>query len=79
MVLRVRTERLRAFHKRGFYRCKETYFDTGRIRRAIFVLWRQWVRGELLAEAEVVAEARKAGLHVASGRQHWWEVQAAEQ
>lgn len=79
MVLRVRTERLRAFHKRGFYRCKETYFDTGRIRRAIFVLWRQWVRGELLAEAEVVAEARKDGLHVASGRQHWWEVQAAEQ
>ena len=39
-------------------------------------MWRQWVRGELLAEASVMEEARKMGLHVSSAHKPWWEAAA---
>ena len=76
MLLRVRTDRLRSFYKRNYFRHRATYIDANRYRRCIFVLWRQWVRGELLAEAHIVQQAREAGLHVASAKRLWWEAQA---
>jgi hypothetical protein len=75
LLLHQRAERLRAFYKRGYARCRRgSYYDSGRVRRAVFVLWRLWVRGELLTEHCDAIEARDAGLHVA-GRQPWWELE----
>ena len=73
-LLYQRTQRFRAYHRRGFYRCKASYYDSGRVRRAIFVVWRLYAQGQLSAQMHVVEEARRRGLHVAGVHTPWWEV-----
>lgn len=75
MILCQRAARVRLYHKRGFVHQRAHYYDSGRIRRAIFVLWRQWARSETFREACDIAEARATGLHV-SQTPPWWEARA---
>ena len=72
MVLYQRAERLRAYHKRGFAHQRVNYYDSGRIRRTIFSLWRLWARSEMFREACDIALAAREGLHVHKA-QPWWE------
>ena len=71
LLLHQRAGRLRAYHKRAFWQQRTGWYDSGRIRRAIFSVWRWWSQSQLLREANKIAEA-KGGLHV-GGAQPWWE------
>ena len=73
LKLHHRASRTPHYLKRGFARQRTSYFDTGRVRRAIFALWKLWTQCRMLHEAVDVAERRQAGLLVRP--QPWWEAE----
>ena len=71
---------MRLHHKRGFIRQRASYYDSGRIRRAVFALWRLWAQSEMARQELHVAEARRTGLLVrtsSSTAPPWWETEDA--
>ena len=75
MLLRQRSIRLRRFHRAAVARQRAWAFDSGRIRLAVFTLWRWWARSQALGEAAAVEAAQRSGLHVqgAAAQDPWWE------
>lgn len=72
-----RGSRLRAYYKRSFVRSRASYFDSGRVRRAVFALWRAWAQDQLSRDHGAIASARRLGLHVA-GSARWWAERSEE-
>ena len=70
VTLRARAQRMHAYHRRGFWRCKRSYLHPSAQTRAIFAAWRLLARIELLDERCVSLEAREPSLHSTAGA--WW-------
>ena len=71
--LRRRTQVARTYYRAALSRARRSgnQYDSGRVRRVIFVLWRWSVQYALLDEELSVALARQESLHTAPAP--WWE------